>query len=666
MRNLMTRSLGMATALFGVAAVLTQTNTKTFAATETYSLLEYIHPVYPGNEWVYDAHGIESSSMIERVDALSVPITLFKQGNPVQSFTRNVVRFLYAYGDYVGADFVPSDSWYEYQLAGNQWGMFGNDDDPGTMEMRIYPGAIVTNRLAIGQVLTFDNDMFINGTYQGKMTVKIQIVEQTGVTVPAGTYSDCIRLKFNFDAGKESQVSEMWCARGVGAVKKIRNVTKPSESFSEEYELRTASYVSPPLITAQPQDVTSSLGATASFSVNALGTAPLTYRWRKDGAALLDGGNLTGAATANLTIANFQASDSGKYSVLISNAYGCVTSAVASRVVSPAAGTYAGLFYDSNGVALASAGFVTAKVTSGGKFTAKLQQGANTYPLSGQFSATGDWGTGSIKNAPGWGIALQLGSDEITGVVSNGAWMAELAANRNVFTKVDSAPQAGQYTLVFPGSNDPAHLPGGHGGAAVSVSPAGVVSVSGTLGDGAKLTGKTFVSKQGQWPLYAALYGKKGVVLGWLTFTNDAAAKSDLEGVIGWIKPGQTGTQPYADGFDWPYDSRTNNAFGSVFHNRTPLLDWTDGTVILEGGNLAQNLTNSFSIDANNKVTGTNNLKLKITTSGAKAGLFSGSVVDPATGKPVRVNGAVLQNRSVGYGCFLGSDQSGSVALSPR
>jgi hypothetical protein len=666
MRNLMTRSLGMATALFGLVAVLTQINTETFAATETYSLLEYIHPVYPGNEWVYDAHGIESSSMIERVDALSVPITLFKQGNPVQSFTRNVVRFLYAYGDYVGADFVPSDTWYEYQLAGNQWGMFGDDDDPGTMEMRIFPGAIVTNRLAIGQVLTFDNDMFINGTYQGKMTVKIQIVEQTGVTVPAGTYPDCIRLKFNFDAGKESQENEAWLARGVGEVKKTRNVTKPSESYTEEYELRTASYVSPPLITSQPQDVTSSLGATASFSVNALGTAPLTYRWRKDGAALLDGGNITGTATASLTIANFQASDSGKYSVVISNAYGCVTSAVASRVVSPAAGTYAGLFYDANGVTLTSAGFVTAKVTSGGKFTAKLQQGANTYSLSGQFSATGDWSSGAIPNAPGWGVALRLGTDEITGVVSNGDWTAELVANRNVYSKTTTTPQAGQYTLVIPGSGDPAHLPGGHGAAAISVSPAGGVSYGGTLGDGTKLTGKTFVSKAGQWPLYGALYGKRGLILGWLTFTNDAANRSDLEGVIGWIKPGQTGTALYPEGFDWPYDSRTNNAFGSVFANQAPVLGWTAGQLKLAGGNREQELASDILMGTNNQVSGTNSVKLKLTTTGTKAGLFSGSVVDPATGKPVRINGALLQKQSAGYGSFSGSDQTGSVSLAPR
>jgi hypothetical protein len=39
--------------------------------------------------------------------------------------------------------------------------------------------------------------------------------------------------------------------------------------------------------------------------------------------------------------------------------------------------------------------------------------------------------------------------------------------------------------------------------------------------------------------------------------------------------------------------------------------------------------------------------------------------MNPATGKPIAVNGVVLQNQNLGAGCFLGANESGSVILSP-
>ena len=332
----------------------------------------------------------------------------------------------------------------------------------------------------------------------------------------------------------------------------------------------------------------------------------------------------------------------------------------------PVAGNYAGLFYDTNqnGVTVSNAGYFTATVTSGGGFTAKLQLGAKSNSFSGVFSLAGNWATSAIKGATNLGAQLQLdltGGNQITGQISNNLWTAQLVANRSVYSKTNPAPQAGQYTLVIPGSADPANLPGGHGAVAVNVSSAGTVSVNGILGDGTVITESTFVSPQGQWPLYAKPYSSKGILLGWMTFTNDTT--SDLAGVVSWIKPGLTGTKIYPTGFDWPYDSETNNAFGSAFTNRTPLLNWTNGVAILENGNLAQSLTNGLVIGSGGKITGTNKLSVTITTSGIQAGLFKGSVVNPVSGKTVPINGALLQKQDAGFGSFSGTNQTGSVSL---
>ncbi|MBI2927643.1 MAG: immunoglobulin domain-containing protein [Verrucomicrobia bacterium] len=85
----------------------------------------------------------------------------------------------------------------------------------------------------------------------------------------------------------------------------------------------------PPVITAQPQDQTVAEGSTASFSVKATGTAPLSFQWLKDGNKVSDDLRVSGAMTAVLTISRVQSSDVGKYSVLVSNPFGSIPSEVA-------------------------------------------------------------------------------------------------------------------------------------------------------------------------------------------------------------------------------------------------------------------------------------------------------------------------------------------------
>jgi hypothetical protein len=83
-----------------------------------------------------------------------------------------------------------------------------------------------------------------------------------------------------------------------------------------------------PVITAQPQSLTVSVGSPASFSVTATGAAPLTYQWWFNGTAI------GGATTSTFTIASAQAGNAGSYAVIVSNPGGATTSAVATLTVS--------------------------------------------------------------------------------------------------------------------------------------------------------------------------------------------------------------------------------------------------------------------------------------------------------------------------------------------
>lgn len=79
-----------------------------------------------------------------------------------------------------------------------------------------------------------------------------------------------------------------------------------------------------PVIVSQPQNQDLAAGATAQFSVVAVGATPLRYQWFLNGLTPLGG-----ATNATLSIPNVQAANGGSYSVQVSNAVGSVRSAEA-------------------------------------------------------------------------------------------------------------------------------------------------------------------------------------------------------------------------------------------------------------------------------------------------------------------------------------------------
>ncbi len=82
-----------------------------------------------------------------------------------------------------------------------------------------------------------------------------------------------------------------------------------------------------PLIVDQPASQIGQLGGALTFSVQAIGTAPLAYQWRKNGA------DLAGATGSAVTLTNLLASDGGMIDVVVSNVWGTATSAPARLTV---------------------------------------------------------------------------------------------------------------------------------------------------------------------------------------------------------------------------------------------------------------------------------------------------------------------------------------------
>jgi len=85
----------------------------------------------------------------------------------------------------------------------------------------------------------------------------------------------------------------------------------------------TLTVYAPPALLTQPLGQTVGVGSNLTLTITANGTTPIAYQWWKDG-------NLLALQTnASLNLTNVQTTDSGGYSVMLTNSLGSVTSSVA-------------------------------------------------------------------------------------------------------------------------------------------------------------------------------------------------------------------------------------------------------------------------------------------------------------------------------------------------
>ncbi|MBM3847504.1 MAG: hypothetical protein FJ405_14630 [Verrucomicrobia bacterium] len=101
-------------------------------------------------------------------------------------------------------------------------------------------------------------------------------------------------------------------------VTNLGGITTPTYSTNAELVVLLK-----PTITRQPQGQTVDPGSSASFTVAAQGSAPLSYQW------FLNGNPVDGATQTNLLLASVGAAEQGSYTVVVTNLVGRVESAAA-------------------------------------------------------------------------------------------------------------------------------------------------------------------------------------------------------------------------------------------------------------------------------------------------------------------------------------------------
>lgn len=308
-------------------------------------------------------------------------------------------------------------------------------------------------------------------------------------------------------------------------------------------------------------------------------------------------------------------------------------------------GSYGGLFCESDAVRLQSAGAFTLSVTAGGKYSGLLQMTTARLPFSGQFGSLCQT-TNYVKRKNTNTLVVNFvlnPSNQVTGVVSDGAWTANLYGERmGIHPTTNSPPYPGKYTLMIHG-NALASSSLGNGFGTLTLSTAGAVRFAGTLADGTKLSQSAAVTQFGNWPFYIPLYSGQGLVMGWLSFTNSASGVP--AGAFNWIK--------------------SPNPKSALYRNGLAIQTIVKGSFYVPppspGMNVA--MASLTILGAAAPPSGTNEvLSLKFSPS---TGTFTGRVMNQTTGKPEAFEGAFLQAPNAGYGFVLGTNLSSPLILIP-
>ena len=193
-------------------------------------------------------------------------------------------------------------------------------------------------------------------------------------------------------------------------------------------------FVPAPLaITSQPVSQSQQMGTTVTFAVGVSGAPPLTYQWRLNGVALVNGNGISGATGATLVLSNVQPAQAGNYSVAIGSGNGSLTSAEAALVLTPfislAAALDADLPWQTNG-----APFWTGQAGEArdGGDAARSGAVANSGSASVQVTLAGPgtvswwWKVSSQTN--GDFLRFYIGSTEVTNISGEVDWREQSVA----------------------------------------------------------------------------------------------------------------------------------------------------------------------------------------------------------------------------------------------
>ena len=177
-----------------------------------------------------------------------------------------------------------------------------------------------------------------------------------------------------------------------------------------------------PAITTQPTAQTVTEGQTATFSVTATGTAPLTYQWKKDGTAI------SGATSSTYTTpATSSADNAAVFTVVVTNGTGSVTSSNAALTVTAAAPVAPAISTQPTAQSIAAGASATFSVAATGTGTLSYQWKKNGTVIPG--ATTSSYTTPAMGYAGNGAVYSVVVTDSVGTTTSNTATLTVIKSS---------------------------------------------------------------------------------------------------------------------------------------------------------------------------------------------------------------------------------------------
>ncbi len=340
-------------------------------------------------------------------------------------------------------------------------------------------------------------------------------------------------------------------------------------------------------------------------------------------------------------------------------------SSTATVTVSPdlldATGVYQGLIGFDNG-AFKDSGSISIVLTLGGNYTGVLTLGNATERFHGKFGAdfTSTISLSLRRNALVLSMQLDAENLRITGTVTREETVLPFVAARRTDREQVKA-LAGRYTMLLP-ATDPSTTGVGTGYGIVTVNAQGMVKVNGRAGDGSAFAAKTFITADGQLPLYALTGTRRlGSLHGKAQFRH-LPDVSDFDGSVGLSKAGtedvgEVPTQIFAlVGSRYTPPQTKAHAHSGPNPTGNIKLDLTTSsgsTLPLGSGSVSKN----GSLTLGSGSGGGASITIQSNT-----GAFSGRVM--VSGSWQRVSGVFLQQSNLGGGLVIPPQDNSGTSLS--
>ncbi|MCX7696777.1 MAG: immunoglobulin domain-containing protein [Bacteroidales bacterium] len=197
---------------------------------------------------------------------------------------------------------------------------------------------LAIQHVSSGKFMLWIDDLVINST--------VGCTAATIATHPTST-SACpgSQVSFTVSANGTPPISYQWKKNGTninGATNSTFTITSVGSSDVGSYTCvvsnacgnaesnpATLTLSNPPTITTQPTSQSVCQGNNVTFSINASGSSPLQYQWKKDGISI------PGATSSTLMLSSVTTADAGTYSCVVSNSCGSTNSSNATLTVYP-------------------------------------------------------------------------------------------------------------------------------------------------------------------------------------------------------------------------------------------------------------------------------------------------------------------------------------------